>query len=84
MITDGQHCSPQVLQHTESSNGDSIIFIRLHGPQQQRGLRDRERLQQRIFWLTLSKSKEKDPILHNMLVNGKRFKYLNVHKYEHL
>ena len=59
MITDGQHHSPQVLQHTESSKGDSIIFLRLDGPQQQRGLGDRERLQQRIFWLTLSKSKEK-------------------------
>lgn len=82
MITDGQHYSPQVLQHTESSKGDSIIFIRLQGPQQQKGLR--ERLQQRIFWLTLTKSKEKDPILHNMLVDEKRFKYLNVHKYEHL
>ena len=82
MITDGQHYSPQVLQHTESSKGDSIIFIRLHGPQQQKGLR--ERLQQRIFWLTLTKSKEKDPILHSMLVDGKRFKYLNVHKYKHL
>lgn len=59
MITDGQHYSPQVLQHTESSKGDSIIFIRLDGPQQQRGFGDPERLQQRIFWLTLSKSKEK-------------------------
>lgn len=54
------------------------------GPSSKGDLETEKRLQQRIFWLTLSKSKEKDPILHNMLVDGKRFKYLNVHKYEHL
>lgn len=40
MIIDGQHYSPEVLQHTESSKGDSIIFIKPDGPQQQRELGD--------------------------------------------
>lgn len=57
MIIDGQHYSPQVPQHTESSKGDSIIFLRLDRPQQQRGRADGEGLKQRIFWLTLSNSK---------------------------
>lgn len=40
MIIDGQHYSPKVLQHTESSKGDSITFVRLAVPQKQRGLGD--------------------------------------------
>lgn len=72
MIIDGQHYNPEVLQHTESSKGDSIIFIRLDVPQQQRGLGDWEGLKQKIFWLTLNKPKltEKVSTLHNIRVDG--------------
>lgn len=40
MTIDGQRYSPKVLQHTESSKGDSITLRRLAVPQKQGGLGD--------------------------------------------